>query len=370
ELQKLTLWLTKINFRTIQNDTFVKIAPGTGVWFIQCAEFERWQFSAGQKTLWVTGIPGAGKTVLSSIAIHHLEEYRSSNPDIAVLFAYCRYSDHCSVVDILLSFVRQLLESYSFLHAPIKTFCLDHQRKGTRPSKNDLLILLKKLLVSFRKVFTSIDALDEVADDTKYDILQSVGSLPPNTSVLLTSRPVNCIAYLLPHAEHVSMENGTAQDIETFIMVKIEQTPRLRSILKKNAALIKEVCDKIQEKSQGMFLVAALHIESLQRTTTLKNLRKSLELLPSGVEDSYRSTWQRILSQSEEEAEQAKLAISWLTYAKRTLTITELVNALAVSQEDEAFDEDDILDPDLLLSVCCGLITVEEQSSHVRLVRE
>ncbi|TFK23450.1 hypothetical protein FA15DRAFT_561822, partial [Coprinopsis marcescibilis] len=364
---KFTQWLTKINFRSIQGDTFAKFALGTGMWFIQGPKFEKWEASADKQTLWVTGMPGSGKTILTSIAVNHLELKRASTTDVAVLYVYCRYSDYYTTTDILCTFVRQLLEEHGNLVAPIKAFCMDHQQKGTRPSKSGLLVLLKKLLITFTKVYASIDALDELPDETKYDVLETLCSLPPNTSILLTSRPLNAIRYLIPHAEHVSMESGTGKDIDTFIMSKLGQSPRLRSLLKGNTRLIQEVCEQIKDKSQGMFLVVALHIDSLQRTTTLKSLRKALESLPSGVEANYRLSWERISSQSEEEASQARRAITWLTYADRSLTIAELTHALAVSEEDGEFDEEAVLDSDLLISICCGLLAVEEQSGLVRL---
>ena len=118
------------------------------------------------------------------------------------------------------------------------------------------------------------------------------------------------------------------------------------------------------------FLVAALQIESLKHCISVKKLRQVVESLPSGLDDLYRCTWRRIEAQTEDEVSLATTAIIWLTYAYQSLTVTELQHALAVSDNMEGFDEDDIVAEELIISVCCGLIVVDGESRIVRLVRE
>ena len=84
----------------------------------------------------------------------------------------------------------------------------------------------------------------------------------------------------------------------------------------------------------------------------------------------YRSTLSRINAQTEEEASLAKRAITWLTYAYRSLTISELQHGLAVTDGAGMFDEEDIASEKRIIAVCCGLITIGEESTIVRLVRE
>ena len=118
------------------------------------------------------------------------------------------------------------------------------------------------------------------------------------------------------------------------------------------------------------FLVAVLQIESLKHCISVKKLRQVVESLPSGLDDLYRCTWRRIEAQTEDEVSLATTAIIWLTYAYQSLTVTELQHALAVSDNVEGFDEDDIVAEELIISVCCGLIVVDGESRIVRLVRE
>jgi hypothetical protein len=117
-------------------------------------------------------------------------------------------------------------------------------------------------------------------------------------------------------------------------------------------------------------LIAALQIDSLNRSISVNNVRKAVNSLPSGLNALYESTWGRIKAQTEEEVLLATSALVWLTYAYQSLTIEELQHALAVSDDLERFDEDDIAMEELIVSVCCGLVVVDARSRIIRLVRE
>ena len=102
--------------------------------------------------------------------------------------------------------------------------------------------------------------------------------------------------------------------------------------------------------------------------TTLRKFKTALHSLPDSLNDTYDEVWMRIKSQNVDDAQVAKRVIYWIFYAVRPLTIAELQHALAVEPEDTYFDEDNITDENLLISVCCGIVTVQQESSTVGLV--
>ena len=116
-------------------------------------------------------------------------------------------------------------------------------------------------------------------------------------------------------------------------------------------------------------MVAALQIESLKDCTTVSQLRKAADSLSSNMDDIYSASWERIKAQSKPQALLAESAIIWIIHAYRPLTITELQHALAVPSDGETFDTEDVADEDTIVSVSCGLITIEKESRIVRLVR-
>ena len=64
----------------------------------------------------------------------------------------------------------------------------------------------------------------------------------------------------------------------------------------------------------------------------------------------------------------AKSVLSWITYAERPLTTGELCHALAVELGEDELDPDNIPDVEDLVSVCAGLVTVDQGSNIIRLV--
>lgn len=76
----------------------------------------------------------------------------------------------------------------------------------------------------------------------------------------------------------------------------------------------------------------------------------------------------RIQNQNSEYVELANKILLWIVNAKRPLKIDELVYALAIEPGDVSFDADGAADPDLLISICAGIVTLELESRIVGLV--
>ncbi|KAJ4862854.1 protein kinase domain-containing protein [Trichoderma breve] len=119
-----------------------------------------------------------------------------------------------------------------------------------------------------------------------------------------------------------------------------------------------------------MFLLAKLHVESLSRKISRKDVRIALKTLPSTLNATYSDALERIYSQDSESAELAELILFWVVSAKRSLTVQDLQHLYATRElsDGESLDEDDIPDGDILTGVCSGLIIVDEESQLVRLV--
>lgn len=84
----------------------------------------------------------------------------------------------------------------------------------------------------------------------------------------------------------------------------------------------------------------------------------------------YRATLERIERQSGDDIFLAKRALVWVAHAFKLLSVGELQEALGVTPGNLVFSEDDISPMDLLVSLCCGLITVDTESNSVRLIRK
>jgi hypothetical protein len=88
----------------------------------------------------------------------------------------------------------------------------------------------------------------------------------------------------------------------------------------------------------------------------------------AALKEAYSEALRRIDGQLAEDRLLARRALSWISYAQRLLTTKELCYALAIEPGDKALNADNIYDVEDIISVCAGLVTVDEESSIIRLV--
>lgn len=98
---------------------------------------------------------------------------------------------------------------------------------------------------------------------------------------------------------------------------------------------------------------------------------KALAKLPTGsvaYDHAYKDAMERIKGQASDQEELAKQVLSWITCAKRLLTTSELQHALAVEVGDSELDKENFPQVEDMVSVCAGLVTVDDESGIIRLV--
>ncbi|TFK24828.1 ankyrin [Coprinopsis marcescibilis] len=358
-------WLTMLNFQVMQVDTLRKRVPNTCSWILDYQQFQRWLVEGG--ILWGTGIPGAGKTILASIVIDYLHSIANEDANVCVAFAYCRYTEPITIEDILSALVKQLLERHpKKVSVFVKPMYDRHQRTGTRPTQEELLELLEQISSSnvFSAMFFAIDGLDEASSDTQVDILSSLSSF--NIRFFITSRPLDTLKELVPTAVFFDV---ALRDLDVVLLInqKMKRSPNLRKLLEIDGWK-ESLVSNILRRSSGMFLLACLQLESLRDCLTINDLRESLERLPDGMEDMYGETIRRIELQPRRHVELAKRALTWLLYSHRSLSMEELQYAVSICPKSYEYDPERIVHKDALISLCCGLVTVNEDNQSVRLV--
>jgi ankyrin repeat protein len=77
---------------------------------------------------------------------------------------------------------------------------------------------------------------------------------------------------------------------------------------------------------------------------------------------------ERINGQVKDQEELAKQVLSWITCTNRQLTTTELQHALGVEVGESELDEENFSQIEDIVSVCTGLVTIDEESGIIRLV--
>lgn len=96
-----------------------------------------------------------------------------------------------------------------------------------------------------------------------------------------------------------------------------------------------------------------------------------MENLPKGskaLDKAYEDAFQRVQSQEAGFRELAEYVLSWIVCGRRPLTILELQHGLAVEIGDSELGDDNFQDIEEIVSVCAGLLIVDEESDIIRLV--
>jgi ankyrin repeat domain-containing protein 50 len=162
-------------------------------------------------------------TICRSIVIECLEKYaKVHGPRVALVFAYCRYTEPVPVQQILAALIRQLLERYPFIYPLVKPVYDEHRREMTKPSKAQLLHLLGEICKVFDILFCALDGLDEAAPDVQFDLLKALSSVKAN--FFITSRPLEPLHSVLPEA-HFFKVVARDEDIELLVRERLHQDP-------------------------------------------------------------------------------------------------------------------------------------------------
>jgi hypothetical protein len=111
-------------------------------------------------------------------------------------------------------------------------------------------------------------------------------------------------------------------------------------------------------------------MDSLVEKLNIREVRKALEELPKGVDDTYDEVMARIQRQDMPHAQLAEQVLAWITHAFRPLSVEELQHALATELETTRLDPEAIIDEEILTSVCAGLVVIDDKRRIIRLVRK
>src|SRR5580700_1858293 len=138
--QKILVWLTPVNYSPQQSDYLKRRQQGTGQWLLDSAEYQTW-LNIGKQTLFCPGIPGAGKTILTSIMVDDLITRFQNDPTVSIAYIYCEFwrKDEQKIDDLLASLLKQLAQGQSSLPDSVKDLYDRHKVKQTRPSLDETL---------------------------------------------------------------------------------------------------------------------------------------------------------------------------------------------------------------------------------------
>ncbi|EDN96577.1 hypothetical protein SS1G_01503 [Sclerotinia sclerotiorum 1980 UF-70] len=313
ESSKIIDWLTPINYAPQQQDYINQRQPGTGEWLLDSPEFRQWVESDVQR-LFCPGIPGAGKTMLTSIVVEELTNRFGNDKSVGI------------------AYFLSLLAIPKFSSLWMRLMNIQWPMAAER---------------GFYRNFSIIEKHTKLALSWLQDMF-----LKLETSLMTLMLEIR----------------ASDQDVKRYLDGHISQLP---GYVLRNSELQDGIKSHIIKAVDGMFLLARLHLQSLRGKKSPKAIQQALKSLPTGsnaYDYAYKDAMERIGGQLEDERELAKQVLSWITCARRPLTTTELQEALAVEIYEPELDKENFSEINAMISVCAGLVIVDDESDVVRLV--
>lgn len=248
-------WLTPIDYAPQQYDYINRRQPGTSQWLLDSAEFKTWM-DTDKQTLLCLGIPGAGKTILTSIVVEFLCKRFQDDLSVGIAYLYCdfRRQDEQKAEDLLASLLKQLTQGLPSLPDTVKSLYDRHTVKGTRPSLDEISKSLQSVAVLYSRVFIIVDALDEcrASDGSRARFLAEAFNLQAKcrANLFATSRLIPEITEKFDRS--ISLEiRASAEDVRRYVHSHISRLP---SFVGYNPELQEDIETEIINPADGVYV--------------------------------------------------------------------------------------------------------------------
>ncbi|EWG46121.1 hypothetical protein FVEG_15925 [Fusarium verticillioides 7600] len=300
---------------------------GSGLWFIHSQVFQEFK-TGSRKHLWLHGLAGSVKTVLSS----RIFEYFNDTSGIPTLAYYFDFNDaeKQHLDGLIRSLAFQLCQSGGEVAlAKLYELFMTHDKGSKSPDELQLETYIKSILRTFDRAFILIDALDECK--SRDSLLPWIGQFAvENVQFLLTARPEDDIQSqtlrLFGKENYISLDNTSVNsDIKSYVRSVLDTNP---GFMEKalSEELRNDICTKVGEGADGMFRWAACQMDTLEACLTPNAVREALVSLPRDLPKTYDRMMESIPPQYK------NVSIRLLRFAvncERPLSLAEAVEILA-----------------------------------------
>lgn len=201
--EKIERWLSPPDPSTNYNKALHQRQENSGLWFLKIDAFAKWNKSQNS-FLWLHGIPGCGKTVLSSTIIEELER---TVPRQSLLYFFFDFSDtHKQTLESMVrSLINQLYYKHEQTAQQLDSLFSSYGDGRQQPTMESLCKILLHQIEQVKEVWIVLDALDEC----------HTRKGPPTEGLLSWIREVLCSEQ---RNVHLLITSRLEQDIESGIM--------------------------------------------------------------------------------------------------------------------------------------------------------
>ncbi|KAJ3497611.1 hypothetical protein NLG97_g1762 [Lecanicillium saksenae] len=352
-LAKITEWLSAPDPSSNLNKARELYQHGTGQWLLDSHRYQSWMGSPSS-FLWLYGIPGCGKTILSSTVIANLQQ--QDRPSRSLLYFYFDFTDTTkrSTENAVRSLICQLYHKQAATREILKSVYEKTAKFGTKPGIQMLITTLKAMLDNCETAWIVLDGLDECETRDQHatdgvmrwieqDIKSTIQSWADEERII----PLQ--------------SNLVADDIGAYIDTAVSQIDRWR----KRPDIQESIKTTLKSKADGMFRWVSCQLDTLKTCLDPARVHYTLATLPQTLDETYARILQRLPF---EYKPTARRLLQLLTYSKRPLTIEEAVDAIAVEPGSSCrFDPEYRMPiPEEITRYCSSLVSLVIMNDEFR----
>ncbi|KAI1736367.1 hypothetical protein F4680DRAFT_265434 [Xylaria scruposa] len=300
ERQRILDFFLKVNPQP-NLDTSIKLRhPNTGGWLIESLQFQQWIETAGSR-MWLSGIPGAGKTVLAGAMIQKALEKGKNSPKVGVAFFFCDYKDEKATVlsNILGAMASQLARQNDAAFHELKKLyeSLNPPDGLTKDPDSDVLHdCLEKIFECFDQIILVVDGLDECGDNTN-EVTQALADIPDysaNVTMALTSRDEYNIDLKLRDSFTKIKSGARKEDLLLYVASEIDRRIKDGRLRINDMELKDEILAKLSDDADGMFRWVTCQLDYICGCPTDADRREALNELPPTLDATYDRMLRRL----------------------------------------------------------------------------
>ncbi|KAH7268752.1 hypothetical protein B0J15DRAFT_441888 [Fusarium solani] len=331
-LAKVERWLSPPDYSTNAKLARKRRHAGTGTWFLDSPVFQEWKLGLRQH-LWLYGLAGCGKTVLSTTILDTLLQ-TDTRTTLAFFFDFNDPRKQ-TLESLLRSLAFQLYHSGGEAANRLDSLFTHHDNGRRQPDTSALSACVDTIIQITGKVAVILDALDECT--TRKELLSWMrGFASGNAQIIVTGRPEpdfnREIPSLFDERNCVLLDKRAINaDIRSYVMAALERNPDFVD-KKLSQDLLEKIRDKVGDGADGMFRWAACQLDSLAECLSPNAIESALESLPRDLNETYYRMLQNIPSTYKSGAIRL---LQFLVYAKRPLKLSEAVEVIATQIDRE-----------------------------------
>jgi hypothetical protein len=257
--RRITAWLDAPDPSTNLNKARELHLKGSGQWFLDSSAFASWK-TAPSGALWLNGIAGCGKTILSSTLIKELqaEESRGSpetGPLIYFFFSFAETKKQ-TAEQCVRSLIDQLQRKTPAWSDDVEQLFRACDDGAKQPIWGALLSTLELLISRCGHVRIVLDALDE-CHDRKPLLLWLVRLISlDNTRTIVTSRRehdiIQALQRQIPSSCSVTLQSSmVANDIQAYVQDRL-QTGSVFQNIPEEHEIRNEIKSTLTQRANGM----------------------------------------------------------------------------------------------------------------------